>query len=117
MTLSSDHVSQNIVWFVPLDWIKFALKATIIKSIRKRREAKIAKEASTGVPMTRTTSRATSIHESLYSNRVSFIKRAARRVGLGGKVSVKPEELQRFSSLQAQRAGQTLARNPSRTAA
>ena len=38
------------------------------------------------------------------------------RVGFGGKVSMKPEELQRFSSIQAQRAGQTLARNPSRTA-
>ncbi|KAF5356792.1 hypothetical protein D9756_006760 [Leucocoprinus leucothites] len=110
----------NIVWFVPLDWIKFAMKATVIKSIRKRRESKMAHEAAreaTGVPMARTQSRATSIHESLYSNRVSFIKRAARRVGLGGKVSVKPEELQRFSSIQAQRVGATLARNPSRTGA
>ena len=37
-------------------------------------------------------------------------------VGFGGKVniSMKPEELQRFSSIQAQRVGQTLARNPSR---
>jgi H+-transporting ATPase len=52
----------------------------------------------------------------LYSNRVSFIKRAARKVGLGGRVSMKPEELQRFSSIQAQRTGATLARNPSRTA-
>lgn len=93
------------------------MKATVIKSIRRRRESKMAQEASTGVPITRTQSRATSIHESLYSNRVSFIKRAARRVGLGGKVSVKPEELQRFSSIQAQRVGATLARNPSRTAA
>ncbi|KAJ3565529.1 hypothetical protein NP233_g7572 [Leucocoprinus birnbaumii] len=110
----------NIIWFIPLDWIKFAMKATVIKSIRKRREAKMAEEAARaagGVPIHRTTSRATSIHESLYSNRVSFIKRAARRVGLGGKVSVKPEELQRFSSIQAQRVGATLARNPSRTGA
>lgn len=102
---------------MPLDWIKFAMKATIIKSIRQRREDKMAHEASGGVPIARTQSRATSIHESLYSNRVSFIKRAARRVGLGGKVSVKPEELQRFSSIQAQRVGATLARNPSRTGA
>ena len=65
--------------------------------------------------MTRTQSRAASIHESLYSNRVSFIKRAARKVGFGTKVSMKPEEMQRFSSIQAQRVGQTLARNPSRT--
>ncbi|PPQ74168.1 hypothetical protein CVT24_012859 [Panaeolus cyanescens] len=106
----------NIVWFIPLDWIKFAMKATVIKSLRERREAKVAAEAARGkVPITRTQSRAASIHESMYSNRVSFIRRAANRVGLG-KVSVKPEELQRFGSIQAQRVGATLARNPSRTA-
>ena len=93
------------------------MKATIIKSLRERHNAAVAAQTKeTGVPMTRTQSRAASIHESLYSNRVSFIKRAARKVGFGGKVSMKPEELQRFSSIQAQRAGQTLARNPSRTA-
>ncbi|EPT03154.1 hypothetical protein FOMPIDRAFT_1022507 [Fomitopsis schrenkii] len=108
----------DIVWFVPLDWIKFAMKATVIKSLRKRHEAEAAKTAGeTGIPISRTRSRAASINESLYSNRVSFIRRAARRVGLGQKVSVKPEELQRFSSIQAHRAGATLARNPSRTAA
>ncbi|PPQ97632.1 hypothetical protein CVT26_002539 [Gymnopilus dilepis] len=107
----------NIVWFIPLDWIKFAMKATIIKKLRERHEAQQHKSVASGVPMTRTQSRAASIHESLYSNRVSFIKRAARKVGFGGKVSMKPEELQRFSSIQAQRVGATLARNPSRTAA
>ncbi|KII87656.1 hypothetical protein PLICRDRAFT_42158 [Plicaturopsis crispa FD-325 SS-3] len=108
----------NIVWFMPLDWIKFAMKATVIKSLRQRRERATAAAAeTTGVPVTRTQSRAASIHESLYSNRVSFIKRAARKVGFGGKISMKPEELQRFSSIQAQRTGNVLARNPSRTAA
>lgn len=93
------------------------MKATIIKSLRARHEAAVQKAAEAGtVPLTRTQSRAASIHESLYSNRVSFIKRAARKVGFGGRISVKPEELQRFSSIQAQRTGQTLARNPSRTA-
>ncbi|KAK7044324.1 plasma membrane ATPase [Favolaschia claudopus] len=100
----------NIVWFIPLDWIKFAMKATMAA-------ASSPQQASEGVPMTRTQSRAASIHESLYSNRVSFIKRAARKVGFGQKISMKPEELQRFSSIQAQRVGATLARNPSRTAA
>ncbi|KAH6896302.1 plasma membrane ATPase [Coprinopsis sp. MPI-PUGE-AT-0042] len=108
----------NLIWFIPLDWVKFAMKATIIKTLRARHEAEIARQASasSGVPLTRTQSRVASIHESLYSNRVSFIKRAARKVGFGGKVniSMKPEELQRFSSIQAQRVGQTLARNPSR---
>lgn len=91
------------------------MKATIIKWIRARRTAQMIGEG--GVPITRTQSRAASIHESLYSNRVSFIKRAARKVGFGQKISVRPEELQRFSSIQAQRVGATLARNPSRAAA
>ena len=91
------------------------MKATIIKSLRERHNAALAKEVKeTGVPMTRTTSRAASIHESLYSNRVSFIRRAARKVGFGQKISMKPEELQRFSSIQAARTGNVLARNPSR---
>ena len=112
-------IGQNIIWFVPLDLIKFAMKATVIKYLRDRHERAKAEatraRAETGVPMVRTQSRAASIHESLYSNRVSFIKRAARKVGFGGKISMKPEELHRFSSIQAQRVGQTLARNPSRT--
>jgi len=94
------------------------MKATVIKYLRERREKATAKEvaaASSGVPIMRTQSRAASIHESLYSNRVSFIKRAARKVGFRQKVSMKPEELQRFASIQAHRVGTTLARNPSRT--
>lgn len=93
------------------------MKATVIKSLRERREAAARQEGASGVPMTRTQSRAASLHESMYSNRVSFIKRAARKVGFGGKVHMKPEELHRFSSIQAQRAGATLARNPSRPTA
>jgi len=107
----------NIIWFLPLDLIKFAMKATVIKYIRNRHTRAVAERAAEGgVPITRTQSRAASIHESMYSNRVSFIRRAARKVGFGQKVSMKPEELQRFSSIQAQRTGATLARNPSRTA-
>ncbi|KAI0628694.1 plasma membrane H+-transporting ATPase [Trametes polyzona] len=105
----------DIVWFFPLDLIKFAMKATIIKYLRDRHNAAVAAQtAHTGVPITRTTSRAASIHESLYSNRVSFLRRAARKVGFGQKISMKPEELQRFSSIQAARTGSVLARHPSR---
>ncbi|KAH8108903.1 plasma membrane ATPase, partial [Phellopilus nigrolimitatus] len=50
-------------------------------------------------------SRAASIHESLYSNRVSFIRRAARKVGLSGNIHIKP--IGRFSSFQTVRTGQT----------
>jgi len=107
----------NIIWFLPLDFVKFGMKATVIRYIRERRGRRVAAEAAlgaTGIPLVKTTSRAASVHESLYSNRVSFIKRAARKVGFGGKVSVKPEELQRFSSIQAAHTGAVLARNPSR---
>jgi len=93
------------------------MKATVIKYIRQRRDSRAVAEAAlgaTGVPLVKTTSRVASVHESLYSNRVSFIKRAARKVGFGGKVSVKPEELQRFSSIQAAYTGAVLARHPSR---
>ncbi|CAE6405720.1 unnamed protein product, partial [Rhizoctonia solani] len=108
----------NIVWFFPLDWIKFAMKATVIRWFRERRERKaheVARASGGDVPLTRTTSRAASIHESLYSNRVSFLKRAARRAGFGDKrVRMSQGELQRFSSIQAAQTGATLARNPSR---
>jgi H+-transporting ATPase len=110
----------NIIWFLPLDMVKFAMKATVIKYIRERHGRRAAAEAAlgaTGIPLVKTTSRAASVHESLYSNRVSFIKRAARKVGFGGKISVKPEELQRFSSIQAAHTGAILARHPSRPTA
>jgi H+-transporting ATPase len=110
----------NIVWFAPLDLVKFAMKATVIKYLRERHQAETAAAVAAtpaGVPIFRTQSRAASIHESLYSNRVTFIKRAARKVGFGQKISMKPEELHRFTSIQAHRTGATLARNPSRTAA
>ena len=75
-----------------MDLIKFAMKATIIKYLRNRHERTLRQEtaqAASGVPITRTQSRAASIHESLYSNRVSFIRRAARKVGFGEGRSVR----------------------------
>ncbi|KIK02428.1 hypothetical protein K443DRAFT_521517 [Laccaria amethystina LaAM-08-1] len=105
----------NIVWFIPLDWIKFGMRATVIKWLRARHERALATDVVAGVTLGRSKSRVGSIHESLYENRVSFIKRAARKVGLG-KVHVSPQELTRFTSVQAAQTGQTLARNPSRTA-
>ncbi|KZS96277.1 plasma-membrane proton-e [Sistotremastrum niveocremeum HHB9708] len=108
----------NIVWFLPMDFIKFAMKATIIKYFRERKMRQTMAEVARPegqVPLTRTQSRAASIHESLYSNRVSFLRRTARKVGFGQRVRMDQNELQRFSSLQAAHVGQTLARNPSRT--
>lgn len=107
-----------MIWFLPLDLVKFAMKATAIKYLRNRHnpQARVEAQQDGGVPMTRTQSRAASIHESMYSNRVNFIRRAARQVGFGKKFTMKSDELQRFSSIQAQQTGQTLARHPSRTA-
>jgi len=107
----------NIVWFIPLDWVKFAMKATVIKYLRIR-EARTAKNVPEegGIRIYPTQSRVASIHESFYSNRVSFIKRAAKKVGFGRKITMNPEELQRFSSIQVHHVGTTLARHPSRTA-
>ncbi|KAG0143399.1 hypothetical protein CROQUDRAFT_135004 [Cronartium quercuum f. sp. fusiforme G11] len=63
-----------------------------------------------GNQLARTTSRAASINESLYSNRVSFIQRAQRKTGLGGKVHADDRELRRFSSAQAVSSGAALGR-------
>jgi len=103
----------NIVWFIPLDWIKFAMKATAIKYLRERRLRLQAQESAVtgGVPLTRTQSRAAS----LYSNRTSFLTRAARKVGFGNRAPrMTPHELERLGSIQAHVSGATLARNPSR---
>lgn len=95
------------------------MKATVIKQLERRRLGltQQAIAAAAPFPLTRTPSRAASIHESLYSNRTSFIKRAARRVGFKDKIHIKAEELRRFSSVQTQQTGLTLARHPSRTPA
>lgn len=91
------------------------MKATVIKYLRERRLRKQAQETAVtgGVPLTRTQSRAAS----LYSNRTTFLSRAARKVGFGNRAPrMSPQELQRLGSIQAHVSGATLARNPSRTA-
>lgn len=53
----------NIVWFFPLDFVKFAMKYTIIKKLQARKAAKVqAAIIDYDNPIRRTTSR----HESLY---------------------------------------------------
>ncbi|GAA6055647.1 hypothetical protein JCM3770_003393 [Rhodotorula araucariae] len=94
----------NIVWFFPLDFVKFGVRAGVRAWNKKRGKHAHGIKAVDGVPMTRTQSR----HESLYSNRTSFLRRAQRSVGLGRKVSVSAQELQRFSSHQASASGAAL---------
>jgi H+-transporting ATPase len=56
---------------MPLDYIKFAMKATVIKKIRERKAAKPIKPTGEEL-LSRTQSRAASIHESMYSNVRAF---------------------------------------------
>lgn len=104
----------NIIFFLPLDFIKFGMKF-LIRKFRANQAAKKAKQTGpTGVPLVRTQSRAASINQSLYSNRTTFLTKATRRFGLGKKVHVSNQELKRFSSYQAAQTGVTLQRSASR---
>lgn len=57
----------NIVWFFPLDFVKFGVRALVGMWNRRRAAKAGAQHPVEGVPMSRTQSR----HESLYSNRTS----------------------------------------------
>ncbi|WWC62912.1 plasma-membrane proton-efflux P-type ATPase [Kwoniella dejecticola CBS 10117] len=105
----------NIVWYFPLDAVKFFMKKTIIAALqrRKAKKAAVATVDENGERLQRTASR----HESLYSNRTSFLSRAANRLKGGAKISMSQNELQRFSSIQAQQSGAALTRAHSRPAA
>jgi H+-transporting ATPase len=102
----------NIIWYFPMDLVKFAMKKTIIKYLqqRKARKAAVPMVDENGERLQRTASR----HESLYSNRTSFLGRSINKLKGGAKVSMSKNELQRFSSIQAQQSGAALQRNPSR---
>lgn len=83
----------NIVWYFPLDLVKLGLKRSIIAFLQKRKARKVAPALvdEHGERLNRTTSR----HESLYSNRTSFLGRAANRLKGGTKVSMSKNELSR----------------------
>ncbi|ORY31818.1 plasma membrane H+ ATPase [Naematelia encephala] len=103
----------NIVWYFPLDIVKFFLKKTIIAALQRRKARRTAPALDpTGQPLHRTASRV----ESLYSNRTTFLGKMRGRVGLkgGAKVSMSKNELSRFSSIQAQQSGAALQRASSR---
>jgi H+-transporting ATPase len=107
----------NIVWYFPMDLVKYAMKFTIIKYLQKRKAAgappAIVDES--GERLSRTASR----HESMYSNRANFITRAlgkGNKLKGGKKVNMSQNELSRFSSIQAQQSGAALQRRASRPA-
>ncbi|PLW15227.1 hypothetical protein PCANC_11524 [Puccinia coronata f. sp. avenae] len=102
----------NIIWFLPMDFIKFSVKYGIRAWNAKRgvkpQSLKLVDQV-TGVPLTRTSSR----HESLYSNHATWIKRAQRRVGLKTGTTIDATELHRVSSHQARMTGAALRRSTS----
>lgn len=97
----------SIIWLFPLDVIKFGMRRVIrgIHSTSDRRKQRAAEMANPEVH--RTTSR----HESLYRSRTTFLQRATRKIGLGGKtVHMNSNELSRLSSMQTQQASRRLSR-------
>lgn len=95
----------SLVWMFPLDLVKFAMRK-IVKSVRKSQLRRRNRHAEHQAEVTRTCSR----HESLYNGRMSFMRRASRKVGLGGKkVHINKTELGRLSSIQTQQAGRRLS--------
>lgn len=101
----------NIIWYIPLDLVKFCMKKTVIAALQRRKHRLANPEVDeNGDRLVRTASR----HESLYSNRTSFLGRASRALKGGAKVHMSKNELGRFGSIQAQQSGAALARAASR---
>ncbi|WAQ87504.1 hypothetical protein PtA15_8A408 [Puccinia triticina] len=93
----------NLIWFLPMDLIKFATRA-VLKKFRSRQLKPVAVEANT-------LARQSSVG-SLYNNRMSFIQRAehsqAARRSLHGQVKTSERDLRRFSSAQVVTSGAAL---------
>ena len=76
-------LGKNTIWFISLYLIKYLGD--------RHNEATVAATralAETGITITRTRSRAASIHESLCGNRISFTRRAVCKVGAVGAAVV-----------------------------
>ncbi|WAQ84579.1 hypothetical protein PtA15_5A149 [Puccinia triticina] len=93
----------NLIWFLPMDLIKFATRA-VLKKFRSRQLKPVAVEANA---LARQSSAG-----SLYNNRMSFIQRAehsqAARRSLHGQVKTSERDLRRFSSAQVVTSGAAL---------
>ncbi|PLW13060.1 hypothetical protein PCANC_04498 [Puccinia coronata f. sp. avenae] len=95
----------NIIWFMPLDLIKFATRA-VLRKYRSRQLKPVVAEPTPAARQSRT--------GSLYNNRMSFIQRAehsqnARR-SLHGQVQTSERDLRRFSTAQIAQSGAALKR-------
>ncbi|WAQ85409.1 hypothetical protein PtA15_6A37 [Puccinia triticina] len=95
----------NLVWFLPMDLIKFATRA-VLKKYRSR-QVKLAVTELTPAARQSTTG-------SLYNNKMSFIQRAEQsqslRRSVHGQVRTNERDLRRFSSAQVITTGAALKR-------
>ncbi|POV99024.1 hypothetical protein PSTT_14040 [Puccinia striiformis] len=95
----------NLIWFLPMDLIKFATRAAI-KKFRSRQVKPVVPEA----PLARQ-----STAGSFYNNRMSFIQRAEQtqqvRRSLHGQVQTNERDLRRFSSAQVVSTSAALRRS------
>ncbi|EKM49417.1 uncharacterized protein PHACADRAFT_201680 [Phanerochaete carnosa HHB-10118-sp] len=96
-------ITWDTCWFLSMGFVKFAMKATSIKYLRNSLAASVL---------------ACHVDPQLtVLDRVGFLRRAAHRVSIQQKVSVKPDELLRFSSIQTTQTGSVLACHLSRAQA
>ncbi|OAV99423.1 H+-transporting ATPase [Puccinia triticina 1-1 BBBD Race 1] len=95
----------NLIWFLPMDLIKFATRA-VLKKYRSRQVKPVVAD------LTPTARQSTT--ESLYNNRMSFIQRAEKsqslRRSFHGQVRTNERDLRRFSSAQVVSTGAALKR-------
>ncbi|KAH9471213.1 hypothetical protein Pst134EA_005122 [Puccinia striiformis f. sp. tritici] len=97
----------NLIWFLPMDLIKFATRAAI-KKFRSRQVKPVVTPEATPLARQSTTG-------SLYNNRMSFIQRAEHsqqvRKSLHGQVKTNEHDLRRFSSAQVVSTSAALKRS------
>ncbi|KAH9454182.1 hypothetical protein MJO29_007141 [Puccinia striiformis f. sp. tritici] len=98
----------NLIWFLPMDLIKFATRAAI-KKFRSRQVKPVV------TPEKATVSARQSTAGSLYNNRMSFIQRAEHsqqlRRSVHGQVQTTEHDLRRFSSAQVVSTSAALKRS------
>ncbi|CAO3579972.1 unnamed protein product [Absidia cylindrospora] len=106
----------NFIWFVPLDLIKFAMQ----RVFTPKTPAPLPDHASGGYRSRRSSTMSNSTSARYYANRTQSLRALERPrnfgkriLGLEHKMSMEPNELRRFSSVQTHHSSQLLGRSPS----
>ncbi|GAA98439.1 uncharacterized protein L969DRAFT_48289 [Mixia osmundae IAM 14324] len=99
----------NLCHFWALDLLKFGMRYALKRVRRTTTREEPGATSSDTHPLARSSSRV-SLHESLYSNRVSFLRRAQRRLpGLGKRrIAIAQNELERYSTASIHGASEQL---------